>query len=127
VKIGQVAEESGVSVDAVRFYERRGVLRAAERQPSGHRVFAPDAVERIRAAKTLQALGFTLDEIVDALRTHGTCVSERWRLAAAVDRLDARITELESARRYATDTLRACRSGRCVRSSCRAAEPVHVP
>jgi DNA-binding transcriptional MerR regulator len=114
VKIGQVAERAGVSVHAVRFYERRGVLPAAERRPSGHRAFTPDAVERIRTAKALQALGFTLDEVIDALHAQGTC-----------DRLDAKIADLENARRDAMDTMRACRSGRCVRSSCRVAGPVH--
>jgi DNA-binding transcriptional MerR regulator len=113
VKIGQVAEEAGVSVDTVRFYERRGVLPAAERRPSGYRVFTFDAVERIRTAKALQELGFTLDEVVDALHSHGTCETERWRLEAVVDRFDARIAELERGRRNAVEALENCRAGRC--------------
>lgn len=113
MKIGQVAEQAGVSVDTVRFYERRGVLPAAQRRPSGYRMFAPDAVDRIRMAKALQDLGFTLDEIVDALHSHGTCETERWRLEAVVDRLDAKIAELRRARRNAMKTLQDCRSGQC--------------
>jgi DNA-binding transcriptional MerR regulator len=113
VKIGKVAEEAGVSVDTVRFYERRGVLPAAQRRPSGYRVFTQDAVDRIRTAKALQDLGFTLDEIVDALHSHGTCETERWRLEVVVDRLEAKIAELERARRNAMTTLQACRAGQC--------------
>ncbi|MFL6145043.1 MAG: MerR family transcriptional regulator [Labedaea sp.] len=113
MKIGQVAEAAGVSVDTVRFYERRGVLPAAQRRPSGYREFTPAAVDRIRTAKALQELGFTLDEVIDAMRSHGTCESERWRLEAVVDRLEAKIAELERARRGAVETLRACRAGRC--------------
>jgi DNA-binding transcriptional MerR regulator len=117
MKIGQVARAAGVSVDTVRFYERRGVLPAADRQPSGYRVFSESAIERIRLAKALQELGFTLDEVIDALRAHDTggitCDSERWRLAAVVDRLDARIAELNQARRAAAATLDACRAGHC--------------
>jgi DNA-binding transcriptional MerR regulator len=113
VKIGQVAEQAGVSVDTVRFYERRGVLPAAERRPSGYRVFTSDAVERIRTAKALQDLGFTLDEVIEALRSHGTCESERWRLEAVVDRLSAKIAELERARHNAMRTLQDCRDGCC--------------
>jgi DNA-binding transcriptional MerR regulator len=117
VKIGQVAREAGVSVDTVRFYERRGVLPAARRRSSGYREFDESTVERIHVAKAMQDLGFTLDEIVDALHTHdagdATCASERWRLAAVVDRLDARIAELRRARAQAADTLDDCRSGRC--------------
>lgn len=117
VKIGQVAERSGVSVDTVRFYERRGVLPRAQRRPSGYREFDQSTVERIRMAKAMQELGFTLDEIVDALHAHdagdATCSSERWRLEAVVGRLDAKIAELRQARAQAARTLGDCRSGQC--------------
>lgn len=117
MKIGQVAERAGVSVDTVRFYERRGLLPAAERRPSGYREFDSSTVDRIRTAKAMQELGFTLDEIVDALHTHdagdATCASERWRLEAVVDRFDARIAELQQARAHAARALDDCRAGQC--------------
>jgi DNA-binding transcriptional MerR regulator len=117
VKIGEVAREAGVSVDTVRFYERRGVLPPAERRPSGYRIFTAAAVERIQQAKTLQELGFTLDEVVDALAAHdaggATCDSERWRLEAVVDRIDAKIADLVRARRAAVQSLDDCRAGCC--------------
>jgi DNA-binding transcriptional MerR regulator len=117
MKIGEVARAAAVSVDTVRFYERRGVLPAAERRPSGYRVFPPSAADRIRSAKALQDLGFTLDEVVDALRAHdtgdATCDSERWRLEAVVARLDERIAQLERVRRNAADCLADCRAGCC--------------
>ena len=121
MKIGQVAEQAGVSVDTVRFYERRGVLPAAERRPSGYREFAPATVDRIRTAKAMQELGFTLDEIVDAMHAHdtgdATCDSERWRLEAVIDRFDAKIAELQRARAHTAQTLDDCRSGQCHLSS----------
>lgn len=96
-------------MDTVRFYERRGILPVARRRPSGYRVSDAAAVERIRMAKSLQELGFTLDEIVDALAAHdrggATCDSERWRLEAVVNRIDAKIAELGRARRAAVETL----------------------
>jgi DNA-binding transcriptional MerR regulator len=117
VKIGQVAEQAGVSIDTVRFYERRGVLPAAERRPSGYRVFSESTVERIRMAKALQDMGLTLDEVIDALHTHdtggATCESERWRLEVVVDRMDTKIAELVRARQNAVDILEDCRAGRC--------------
>ena len=117
MKIGQVAREAGVSVDTIRFYERRGVLPAPERRPSGYRMFTEATVERIRMARGLQNMGFTLDEVIDALRAHdaggATCDSERWRLEAVVDRIDARIAELRQARRHTMKILDECRAGRC--------------
>ena len=117
MKIGQVAQQAGVSVDTVRFYERRGVLPAAQRRPSGYRVFSESTVERIRTAKALQDMGFTLDEVIDALHAHdtggATCDSERWRLEAVVDRIDTKIADLQRARHHATKILHDCQNGQC--------------
>ena len=127
MKIGQVAREAGVSVDTIRFYERRGVLPAPERRPSGYRMFTEATVERIRMARGLQNMGFTLDEVIDALRAHdaggATCDSERWRLEAVVDRIDARIAELQQARRNATTILDECRAGQCCLTTRSPADP----
>src|SRR6188508_575300 len=117
MKIGQVAADAEVTVDTVRFYERRGVLPPPQRRPSGYREYTPAAVERIRMARALQQLGFTLDEIIDALRAHDAGetseASELWRLEAVVDRIDARIAELRHTRRSITKTIAECRAGRC--------------
>lgn len=118
MKIGQVADEAGVSVDTVRFYERRGVLPAPDRMPSGYRTYTPAAVQRIRLARRLQTLGLTLDEVIDALhatdRGDVSCASERWRLETVLDRIDAKIAELRSVRRDVAQVLARCDRDECV-------------
>lgn len=118
MKIGQVAASAGVSVDTVRFYERRGVLPAPDRLPSGYRTYTAATVERIRLARRLQALGLTLDEVVDALHAtdqgDATCASERWRLEAVLERIDAKIAELRAVRREVTKVMGACDRSACV-------------
>jgi DNA-binding transcriptional MerR regulator len=118
VKIGQVADSAGVSVDTVRFYERRGVLPTPERTASGYRIYTSATVERIRLARRLQALGLTLDEVIDALHAtdlgEATCASERWRLEAVLERIDAQIDELRSVRREVNKVLASCDRGECV-------------
>jgi DNA-binding transcriptional MerR regulator len=118
MKIGQVAESAGVSVDTVRFYERRGILPAPERLPSGYRTYTAATVERIRLARRLQALGLTLEEVVDALHAtdqgDATCASERWRLEAVLERIEAKIAELRAVRREVTQVMGACDRGECV-------------
>jgi DNA-binding transcriptional MerR regulator len=117
MRIGQVAADAGVSVDTVRFYERRGVLPAPQRRPSGYREYEPSTVERIRTARALQQLGLTLDEVVAALHDHDAGTADREeqlaRLEAVVDRIDGRITDLRNTRRHLRDTIEACRSGNC--------------
>jgi DNA-binding transcriptional MerR regulator len=118
MKIGQVADGAGVSVDTVRFYERRGVLPAPERAPSGYRTYTTATIERIRLARRLQALGLTLDEVIDALhatdRGDASCESERWRLEAVLERIDTKMDELRAARSEVRKVLAACEQGCCV-------------
>jgi DNA-binding transcriptional MerR regulator len=118
MKIGQVASEAGVSVDTVRFYERRGVLPAPDRMPSGYRTYTLATVQRIRLARRLQTLGFTLDEVTDALhatdRGDITCASERWRLEAVLERIDARIAELRAVGREVARVLASCDRDQCM-------------
>lgn len=118
MKIGQVADLAAVSVDTVRFYERRGVLPVPERTASGYRTYTTATVERIRLARRLQQLGFTLDEVIDALHATDrggiTCQSERWRLESVLDRIDTKIAELKTARGQVQDVLSACDNGACL-------------
>jgi DNA-binding transcriptional MerR regulator len=117
VKIGQLASASGVSIDTIRFYERRGVLPAPPRTASGYRLYTDASVTRIRRARRLQRLGLTLDEVIGALRAHdqghASCQTQRWRLQAALDRTDARIAELGRLRGDLRAALAACEAGTC--------------
>lgn len=65
--VGKLANESGVAVETLRYYERRGLLPAARRTESGYRLFQPDTVRRLRFIRRAQALGFSLDEISELL------------------------------------------------------------
>jgi DNA-binding transcriptional MerR regulator len=100
MKIGEIARQAGVTVDTVRFYERVGVLAEPARTESGYRDYESGAIERIRLTRELQAIGFTLNDAVDALAAHdaggATCESERWRLDAVLARVDRRLAELTS-------------------------------
>jgi MerR family copper efflux transcriptional regulator len=67
VKIGEVAAEAGVSVQAVRFYERSGILPEPPRSPSGYRSYGPDDLQRVRFVRRAKELGFTLSEVRELL------------------------------------------------------------
>lgn len=117
LKIGDVAKRAGVSVDTVRFYERRGVLPTPVRRASGYRQYSEATIERIRFAKALQALSFTLDEVADVLRAVdagvATCERERPRFETVLARIDEKIGELSAIRRDLVTTLKRCREGSC--------------
>src|SRR2546428_7598221 len=70
-RIGELATRAGVSIDAVRYYERLKLLPRARRTSGGFRLFGPESVERVQFIKQAQELGLTLDEIKDLLATGG--------------------------------------------------------
>jgi DNA-binding transcriptional MerR regulator len=125
MKIGEVAKRAGVTVDTVRFYERVGVLPVPARTESGYRDYEPATVERIQVTRELQAVGFTLADAVDALAAHdaggATCQSEQWRLQVVLDRVDARLAELNALRGRIVQAQDACAAGRCMFTTPRAA------
>ena len=67
MKTGQVARQSGVNIQTLRYYERRGLLQSPSRRPSGYREYTFDAVRVIRFVKRAQHLGFSLDEVESLL------------------------------------------------------------
>src|SRR5438105_5342428 len=102
MRVGEVAERAGVNVETLRYYERRGLLPEPARSPSGHRRYDEEAVRFLRAIKEAQALGFTLAEIEEYLRTaRGTVAPTeafRVRVAAKIDQIDARLAGLRRMR-----------------------------
>ena len=62
VNVGQLANQAGVNVQTLRYYERRGLLPHPPRAASGYRQYGAEAVERVRFIKQAQKLGFSLRE-----------------------------------------------------------------
>lgn len=62
MRIGQLAQATGLSRDALRFYEKRGLL-TPQRSSNGYRSYPAEAADWLRYVRTAQSLGFTLAEI----------------------------------------------------------------
>ena len=88
----------------------------APRTASGYRSYTGDTVARIQLARRLQGLGLTLDEVIGALHVqdtgHASRESERWRLHAALGRIEARLAE-RTRLRGEVRTRRGCEAGAC--------------
>jgi DNA-binding transcriptional MerR regulator len=63
LRAGELARRTGVSKDALRFYERRGLLAPPRRLANNYRVYPPGTVERVRWIRRVLAAGFTIDEL----------------------------------------------------------------
>ncbi|MCA1593367.1 MAG: MerR family transcriptional regulator [Acidobacteria bacterium] len=111
LRIGELASRTGVSIDTVRYYERRRLLPRAARTGGGFRLFSPEAVERINFIKQAQGIGLSLDEIEQLLATGGgagKCRSVRDLLRAKITELDERTKAMEEFRTTLSRHLAAC-------------------
>ncbi|MGN9910154.1 MerR family transcriptional regulator [Phytohabitans sp. LJ34] len=112
LRTGEVAEQAGVNIQTLRYYERRGLLAAPARTAGGHRVYPDDTVALLAVIKTAQRLGFTLDEVAELLETsrrrHPT-PDLRQRATRKLTEIDAKIADLTAMR----DTLARVVAARC--------------
>src|SRR5215831_8487189 len=67
IQIGEAAEQAKLSIDTIRFYERRALLPRAPRTEGQFRLYTADDVARLTFIKQMQGLGFSLQEIKQLL------------------------------------------------------------
>ncbi len=111
MQIGIVAKEVGLSVDAIRFYERNSLLPRAARTLGGFRQYGESDVETLAFIRRVQGLGFKLSEIRSLLTLRGSrmqpCAPVRRRLQAKLvdvrEKL-ANLKKLEHELRLALDS-----------------------
>jgi DNA-binding transcriptional MerR regulator len=110
LRIGEVAQRAGVSVDTIRYYEKRKLLPLAARSEGGFRLFAVQAIERVRFIKQAQEMGFSLDEIGALLNGGGVgeCRQMRDLLQAKLQEISQRMQALRAFTRTLGRHLRAC-------------------
>jgi DNA-binding transcriptional MerR regulator len=111
LRIGELATKAGVSIDTVRYYERSRLLPRAARTAGRFRVFAPEAVERIRLIKQAQEIDLSLDEIRELLTDGGgidKCRRVSELLRAKLNELETRIKTMQNFRRTLARHLATC-------------------
>ena len=102
LSIGELAERSGLSVTAIRFYESKNLI-SSNRSPGGQRRFPRSSLRRLSFVKISQNLGFSLADIRDALATlpdSRTPTKRDWELLSQhfVKDIDRRIAGLQQLR-----------------------------
>jgi DNA-binding transcriptional MerR regulator len=107
VTITELADQTGLATSALRFYERKGLLRPVGRR-GGVRVYRPEAAEQVALIDILKIAGFTLAEIARFVDTDGrTALGWREQAQEKLTELDARAEALELARTILRHTV-AC-------------------
>ena len=113
---GELAREAGVNVQTLRYYERRKLLPAPERSPSGYRQYTKEDLRRVRFIKRAQELGFSLEEIRDllSLRVEGAeaCDEVREKTEAKMWEVDRKMMDLRRVKKTLSRLVEACHEGR---------------
>ena len=82
--IGKIAELSGLTTDAIRYYEKEGLIAPLQKSDAGYRLYNEDALRRLHFIKQAQHCGFSLAEILKLLtlqHSDASCCSDVRRLA----------------------------------------------
>jgi DNA-binding transcriptional MerR regulator len=114
LRTSHVIDATGIGREALRFYERKGLVRAKGRTSSGYREFSPDVIRRIAFIKEAQEAGFSLREILELLRfreaSTATCGNVSKALARKIEQLDAELAKLRSRKAILSRVHRVCAS-----------------
>lgn len=114
-RIGEIAERTGLTVDALRYYERMGLVPRPPRTAGGLRRYDRHVLERVRFIKQAQTLGLSLREIHHLIgdahrRSRAECRRVHDVLARHLGEIDRRVAELQGLRRTLSEYLKACES-----------------
>ena len=112
MQIGTIAKKIGLSVDAIRFYERTYLLPRPPRTPGGFRKYDESDVETLGFIRRVQGLGFTLNEVRELLelrRSHlQPCAPVRRRMEQKVGDVRRKLVDLQKLERELRKALRSC-------------------
>ncbi len=112
MKIGEVAKAAGIGIDAIRFYEREGLIPEPARRPSGYRMYSPDVVLSLRFIRRAKELGFSLKEISELLSletaAETTAADVRKLAEAKLADIEERIRALQRMRRALRKATDSC-------------------
>jgi DNA-binding transcriptional MerR regulator len=102
MRIGELAEATGTTTKALRFYEAIGLLPPAVRTSTGYRDYGEDTVARLDFIRRGRIAGLTLAQIRDILTVrdagHAPCGHVRQLLADQLDAIDAQLADLRALR-----------------------------
>ncbi len=104
LQIGQVAQKSGISIDAIRYYEKEGLLKEPSRSQGGFRLYPAESVDQLVFIQKAQTLGLTLKEIKSIMccgdkGLEPCCDLTVGLFTKKIDEFEAKIKELQATKK----------------------------
>ncbi len=112
-QIGELAKRCGVSTEALRFYEKNGLIKPATRNESGYRLYSDESEKQIQFVLKAKSLGLSLDEIKELLSirleaSEHSCAEVKAITTAKLGIIDKKIKELQQIRKALKKINDAC-------------------
>jgi Cd(II)/Pb(II)-responsive transcriptional regulator len=119
MKIGQLADKTGLSIQTIRFYERKKLLSAPQRTQSNYRLYSDEALKQLLFIKQCRALDMTIEEINLVLETRAnpdnSCESVNATIDKHIEDIESRIIELNALQKTLLSFRSACEDDKKVK------------
>ena len=119
--IGKLASVSGVSVETVRFYERKGIIKQPEKH-GAYRLYSKDHIDRIYFVKRSQELGFTLKEATELLdlkvNNQAKCKDVLLKTDQKIDEINQKIKDLNKIKKSLERIVSCCEDANAPLQEC---------
>lgn len=116
MRIGELAENTGVNIETIRYYERAGILPQPRRAPNNYRVYSHAHQRRLRLVRRMRDLDFRLDEVRAVLSMIDagdyTCSEVRRIGESRLETVRSRIEDLRRIERALVDMTARCSGAR---------------
>ncbi|HEF4759524.1 TPA: MerR family transcriptional regulator [Pseudomonas putida] len=97
MKIGELAQQSGLSASRIRFYEAQGLIRQVERQANGYRRYPAQVLQTLKIIQCAQQAGFSLEELKQLLPDTVTGTFKHDELLVSLQR---KVEQIEAMQRH---------------------------
>ena len=116
LKIGELAQRTGISRDALRFYEKHGLITPTARTDSGYRLYSKSDVLRISFILSAKEVGFTLNEVhqlleLEVTKDKNSCQDVKAFVDNKIQVVDQRLIEMKKIKQSLKTLSVACCGG----------------
>ncbi|CAA0124978.1 HTH-type transcriptional regulator ZntR [BD1-7 clade bacterium] len=122
-RIGDIANQTGLSQDTLRYYEKQGLIQAQSRSASNYRLYDEQTLRQIHFIQRAKSAGFSLADIrqllqVNTEKDQRSCQEVKNFTRHKLDEIENRIAELESMRATLSTLWRSCDGGLHAATAC---------
>ncbi len=107
--IGKLAKQANVTIETIRYYQRKGLLTEPEKPVIGYRQYPIEAITRIKFIKRAQQSGFTLKEVAELLSLDGEHCEDVQKMAEQKrQQIDEQLRDLTALRNVLDSLVKGC-------------------